>query len=136
MRALWIVLVLFLLSAAALAQFGTWNLYYTEIERLNGDGSTTVTPTVSLTGNDGGNFCDPQSCNGLEQAFVMLNGNAWQAGYTVNAGLGNPSEVYTFPAVTMAPGASADLSYAGKVEGTIQLNGNEYWTSPNHSCPN
>jgi hypothetical protein len=125
------LLCLLLIPAFAAAEMGTWTLYYCDTETVDGSGNLVVTPTVSLTGNDGGNFCDPQSCNGLEQAFVMLNGNAWQAGYTVNAGLGNPSQVYTFPDVTIAPGASADLSYAGKVEGTIQLNGNEYWTSPN-----
>ena len=125
------LLCLLLIPAFAAAEMGTWTLYYCDTETVNGSGNLVVTPTVSITGNDGGNFCDPQSCNGLEQAFVMLNGNAWKAGYTVPAGLSNPGEVYTFPNVTIAPGASADLSYAGKVEGTIQLNDNDYWTSPN-----
>ncbi len=58
----------------------------------------------------------------------MLNGNAWTVGSTIPAG--GPGDggasidmSVTFPDVTIGAGSTADLSFAGKVEGVC-------WTDP------
>jgi len=116
---------LLVLTCPAFAGFGSWTLYYSDTEVVNQDGSVTLTPTLSLTGSDGGLYCDPLvDCDGREQAFVMLNGNAWQASDLYDA-IGQPGYQinfsYTFPSVTVGPGQTVDLSYAAKVAGASHI---------------
>jgi hypothetical protein len=59
---------------------------------------------------------------GYDVPAVLLNGNSWQIGdLTISggqSGFGDPVDFYyTFPEVTVAVGATVDLSYAGKVQG-------------------
>lgn len=129
-----LLLLMLAFPLIASAQMGSWTLYYSDTPQVNPDGSITITPTVSLTGSDGGGYCDPMNdCDGREQSFVMLNGNAWQGGYVYDAG-DSISLTYTFPDVTLPVGASVDLSYAGKVEGASRiLPGGASWIDPSLS---
>jgi hypothetical protein len=122
-RRLLLLLLMLAFPLTASAQTGSWTLYYSETPpQVNSDGSVTLTPTVSLTGDDGG-YCNVwNGMMGYDTPAVMLNGNAWATGYPAQAGGPNygGEEIYlsnTFPDVTVQPGASADLSFAGKVEG-------------------
>jgi len=80
--------------------------------------------------NDG-DWCDPlDSCDGRDQPFVLLNGNAWQAGSVVPSG-GPVNFAHTFPSVTVPAGQTVDLSFAGKVEGANRiLPGGASWITP------
>jgi len=46
------LLCLLLIPAFAAAQIGSWTLYYSDTEMVDGNGNLVVTPTVSLTGNE------------------------------------------------------------------------------------
>jgi hypothetical protein len=123
MRKLTRLLLFGLLATAAVAQQGTWTLYYADNETLNQDGSITVTPQVWISGDDGG-YCAPlYGMFGYDVPAVLLNGNPWQVGdLTISggqSGFGDPVQFYyTFPDVTIPnDGTTVDLSYAGKVQG-------------------
>lgn len=49
MRKLTRLLLFGLLATAAVAQQGTWTLYYADNETVNADGSITVTPQVWIS---------------------------------------------------------------------------------------
>jgi hypothetical protein len=49
-----ILRLLCLLVVPALAAAQSWTLYYTDTEVLNSDNSLTITPTVTISGDDGG----------------------------------------------------------------------------------
>ena len=101
----------------------SYTLYYSDIEVVNPDTSVTVTPTVSISGWDGG-YCDPfNGFTGYEYPLVMLSGNPWQVGpeYESSGGMGTYiSYPHTFSSVTVQPGQVADLSFAGKVQGVCK----------------
>lgn len=61
MKAVRLILALLLLAGISVAQQGTWTSYISYTSTVNADGSVTVTPTVSVSGNDGG-WCDPTIC--------------------------------------------------------------------------
>lgn len=124
MKLLRLSLFLLSLSLVATAQ-GAYTLYYSDTDIVNADGSVTLTPTVSLSGNDG-NFCAVafDYFETQEIPAVMLNGNTWSYG-SKQVGGGTPlwpdgtiyiNFVHTFPSVTLpANGNAVDMSYAGKV---------------------
>jgi hypothetical protein len=83
---------------------------------------TVLSPTVGVSGNDGG-FRDPyEGYTGWEVPTVMLNGNVWAIGPsypTLGYGGTNVSYSNTFPDVTLpADGTAVDMSFAAKVQGT------------------
>jgi len=114
-RLLMLIGALALFGFPALAQS---TLYYTQTTVLNANGSVTVTPTASMSWNNDDNWCNPDDgCTGsADQCAVMVNGNTWVVGPVDTSDIGCDAEA-TFPSVTIAAGSSADLSYAGKVEG-------------------
>lgn len=72
------LLTILLLCASAFAQEG-YTLYYTDDGGTqNPDGSITIVPTLSISGNDGNqgagyfDYCEAQ-----EFALLMLNNNPW-----------------------------------------------------------
>lgn len=85
---------------------------------VNADNSVTLTPTLSISGDDGG-WCSLTNNNyGYDTPALLLNGNKWQIeAWYYDAG--DPIDFeYTFPNVTLpANGTPVDLSYAGKVQG-------------------
>jgi hypothetical protein len=101
----------------------TWLLYYTDNETINDNGSITITPEVSISGDDGGFCAVAGGFHGFDIPSVMLHGNSWQVGPSFvsggQSGGGEPVQiVYAFPNVTIpASGESVDLSYASHVEG-------------------
>jgi hypothetical protein len=110
------------LSTVSSAQFFT--LYYSDTVTYNGNPPTsaTVTPTVSVTGDDGG-YCSPADQNfGNETGLVLLNGNSWfvdsaiQSGGVADTGRGI-NTVHTFPSTTVPGGTIYDFSFAAKVQG-------------------
>lgn len=122
MRMLRVFSCLLLLATFASAQQGAWTIYYSDTDTANADGSVTITPTVSISGDDDG-YCNIWSgFSGYEQPGVMLNGNAWQWQVAQGSGGANyggypVSWAYTFPNVTVQPGAVTDMSFAGKIQG-------------------
>jgi hypothetical protein len=127
MKKLWLLAFTLAFPFVANATMGTWTLYYSETDTVNGDGSVTITPTVSISGDDGGYCTVYDELEGYEWPVVMLNGNAWAVGSQWASGGesgGGPSPVYvsnTFPNVTIPAGQQADLSFAGKVQGECHL---------------
>jgi len=127
-KALRLIPLLLLLSsfAAAQWQYGQWTVYQSDVAtaQLDGNGNPTgniiVTPTVGITGDDGG-FCG--AFYSYEFPSVMLNGNNWVQGTAYpGAGMGPPwsagmSFSYTFPNIIMSPGQTVDMSFAAKVSG-------------------
>jgi hypothetical protein len=127
MKPLRLIFCLLFLTTLAAAQ-GSWTLYYSDTQTVNGDGTVTLPPTVGITGDDGG-YCNVYTpLYGYETSSVMLNGNAWAIGDTITSGgldYGSPPVdfAYTFPDVTLpADGTEVDLSYAGKVQGICFVN--------------
>lgn len=135
MRTLRLLSVWLLLSSLAAANYptcthcGTWTVYETDVETTDESGNLVITPTVGITGDDGG-FC--AAFYPWEFPLVMLQGNAWVAGYGqpgAAVGGGQLSFAYTFPNVTIAPGQTADMSFAAKVEGYCPtVSGSEGYT--------
>lgn len=130
MKRLSTVLIIFGCFMSPLAFAQQWTLYYSQTATANGDGSLTVTPTVSIVGNDGG-YCSPLDQNfGVESPAVMLNGNTWQIGDGLQSGDsdGLVDEIdfaYTFPSVMLpSDGTPVDMSYAAKVHGVCYGNHN------------
>ena len=107
----------------AAASESTWTIYYADNMTINDDGSITITPQVSISGDDGG-YC-PASAGmyGVDMPSVMLHGNPWQVGPLFKSGGqsggGDPVQfVYTFPDVTLSPGGTqVDMSFASHVAG-------------------
>ena len=122
--------------ACAQAQNGesVWNLYYADVQTVNSDGSVTVTPTVSISGYDGDYCAAVDGYQGYDVLAVMLVGNAWAKSGNLTSGGYQYSLSHTFPNVTIEPGSSADMSYAGKVDGGCfsfpARDGNESGGSP------
>ncbi|MGO9210528.1 MAG: hypothetical protein ACLPXM_17345 [Terriglobales bacterium] len=131
MKTLGLLIALVFLSSYSFATFGSWTLYYTDNPYADANGNLWLgSPTVGITGNDGGSYCVAEDgCNGIEQAWVLLAGNVWESGpiyYAVNSPTVSAS--YTWPDIEIT--GPTDVSYAGKVEGAIQLSGHEGWTEP------
>ncbi len=129
MKTLGLLIALVFLSSYSFATFGSWTLYYTDNPYADANGNLWLgSPTVGITGNDGGSYCVAEDgCNGIEQAWVLLAGNVWESGpiyYAVNSPTVSAS--YTWPDIEIT--GPTDVSYAGKVEGAIQLSGHEGWT--------
>ncbi len=128
MKAMLHLACLLILCGAAMAQVGSWTLYYSDTRVANPDGSVTLRPTLGITGDDEG-YCSvfANGQGGWETPFVMLNGNTWAEGGTYDSGgpYNGGSLVdfsYTFPDVTApADGSEIDLSYATKVHGVCPL---------------
>lgn len=129
MRRLLLLLVL-AFPVTASAQVGSWTLYYSDTPQVNPDGSITLTPTVGISGDDGG-YCNVfNGMEGFETPAVLLNGNAWTVGTTAPAGgadYGGESIEFAviFPDVTIAAGNTADLSFAGNVSAVCWANPDE-----------
>ncbi|MGI9101847.1 MAG: M23 family metallopeptidase [Terriglobales bacterium] len=129
MKAIQFCICVLVLCGFGMAQTGSWTLYYSDTQVVNADGSITVTPTISLSGTDGG-WCNISSnAYGYDVVALMVNGNTWYRSGPYDSGDPYPNifEDHTFPAVTVpADGSQVDLSYAGKVQGTcFSLNDNE-----------
>ena len=81
-----------------------------------------VTPTVGVSGDDGGYCITTDTVNGYDSVFLMLNGNAWVHNWDfISGGEANGGDTvaaaYTFPSVTLQPGQSRDMSFAVKIQG-------------------
>jgi hypothetical protein len=96
----------------------------------------TLTPTVSVSGDDGGYCSSYQEGQwGYDIPAVMLNGNAWALGNKFASGgeFGGGDAVsltVTFPNVTVQPGAVVDLSFASKVQGVCYSFYHSGWNAP------
>jgi hypothetical protein len=129
MRTLSGVLALLVLSEVTAAEIGNWTLYYSDLRNFNGDGSGTITPTLSVVGDDGG-WCSAYDQNfGVETPALMLNGNKWVLGDSIQSGqvdIGGQTInfAYTFPNVSISAGQTVDMSYAAKVHGVCYGNHN------------
>jgi len=111
-------------GALAAASESTWTVYYTDNATVSEDGSVMLTPSVSISGDDGGYCPAAFGMYGVDIPSVMLHGNPWQVGPLFRSGgqLGGGQNVqysYTFPDVILrADGTTVDLSFASHVEGS------------------